>query len=218
VSNEIAGLANFIRGLPEGSYVMVGYLRAGSAQIRQKFTGDRERAARALRIPVGSPLAAPFNPYSNIIEGLKRFQSQPFGRRALLVVTDGLDLSRGVESSSPGQSVDLQRAIEEAQRRGVAVYAIYAPTAATQRSPALAAAAQGSLQRLADETGGQAFFQGTSAPVSFDPFLRQLSDRLGRQIALTYLSTHTRKGFHRIKIETLLAETELSYPPGYTRK
>ncbi|MCA1613772.1 MAG: hypothetical protein LC800_06395, partial [Acidobacteria bacterium] len=64
VANEIDGLADFIRRLPEGSFVLVGYMRSGSIQIRQKFTSDLERAAKALRIPAGTPTSGPYNPYS----------------------------------------------------------------------------------------------------------------------------------------------------------
>ncbi|MDQ1522476.1 MAG: hypothetical protein QOE47_400, partial [Pyrinomonadaceae bacterium] len=188
---EISGLANFIRRLPQGSLVQVGYLRAGSLQMRQKFTIDLERAAKSLRVPVGSASAAPYNPYVQIYDALKRYGGVPLGtRRAVLVISDGLDLSRGFDSSSPGQSTDLERTVSEAQRRSVAIYGIYAPTVGAGGNTTLVSNAQGSLARLAQETGGKAFFQGTGAPVSFDPFLRQLSDRLSRQFALTYLSTH----------------------------
>ena len=216
---EINGLADFIRRLPQGSHVQVGYLRSGSLQLRQRFTTDLECAAKALRIPIGSASAAPYNPYVQIYEALKRYGGVPLGtRRAVLVISDGLDLSRGVDSSSPTQSIDLQRAISEAQRRSVAIYGIYAPTVGQGDNSSLVNNAQGSLARLAEETGGKAFFQGRGAPVSFDPFLRQLSDRLSRQFALTYLSTHASKGFHRIKIVTPEADAELDYPVGYTRK
>jgi VWFA-related protein len=216
---EINGLANFIRSLPQGSHVQVGYLRSGSLQLRQKFTTDLERAAKVLRVPIGSASAAPYNPYVQIYESLKRYGGVPLGtRRAVLVISDGLDVSRGFDSSSPSQSVDLDRAIGEAQRRSVAIYAIYAPTVGQGGNSALVSNAQGSLMRLAQETGGKAFFQGTGAPVSFAPFLREVSDRLARQLALTYLSTHADRGFHRIKIDSPDADAELVYPIGYTRK
>jgi VWFA-related protein len=217
-SNEIGTLANFIRHLPEGSYVSVGYMRVGSLQIRQRFTTDLERAAKALRIPGGTPSVGPYNPYSTIIEALKRYQSQPVGRRAVLAVTDGLDISRGVESSLASQSTDLQRAVGEAQRRGVAVYSIYTPTATTSNNPSLANNGQSALSRLSEETGGKSFFQGSGAPVSFDPFLREIGDKLGKLIALTYLSTHGGKGFHKIKLEATLEGARLDYPAGYTRR
>lgn len=219
VSNEIKPLGEFIRRLPRGSRVMIGYIRSGSLQVRQRFTADLERAAEALRSPIGAASAAPYNPYVEIIEGLKRFEAMPKGRRALLVISDGVDISRGFDSSSPSQSIDLQRAIKEAQKQGVAVYSFYAPsvTSASLDSQRLISNGQGSLELLADETGGRAFFQGTGAPVSFDPYLKELAGTFTRQIALTYLSTHPEKGFHRIEVKSGNKDVEIEHPSGYTR-
>jgi VWFA-related protein len=218
IANQIQSLREFVRGLPRGSRVLVGYIRAGSLQVRQKFTTDLERAANALRPPLGTPSAAPYNPYVEVIEGLRRFDSQPSGRRALLLVSDGLDTSRGFQSSTATQSLDLQRAVTESQRRGVAVYGFYAPTQAALDSLSLAANAQSSLQRLAEETGGQAFFQGTGTPVSFEPFIKNLNLALDRQVALTYLSTHLKKGFHKVEVRSSAPGVELAHPSGYSRK
>ncbi|MEK6282907.1 MAG: hypothetical protein AABN95_21320 [Acidobacteriota bacterium] len=215
---EIKALAAFLRRLPRGSRVSVGYLKTGSLQVRQKFTADLEKAAKALRPPLGVASAAPYNPYVEVIEALRRFDSQPAGRRAILLVSDGLDISRGISSSSAGQSVDLERAINEAQRRSVAIYSFFAPTTTSLSSGNLMFDAQGSLQRLSDETGGRAFFQGLGVPTSFEPFIRELNLALDRQIALTYLSTHPRKGFHRVKIRSSTPDVEVNYPAGYTRQ
>jgi VWFA-related protein len=217
VANETKPLADFIRALPRGSRVMVGYLRTGSLQVRQRFTTDLEKAASALRPPIGFANAGPYNPYVEVIEALKKFEAQPLGRRAILLVSDGLDISRGVESSSPTQSLDLQRAINESQRRGVAIYGFYAPTLIAASNPALVSNAQSSLLRLSNETGGLAFFQGTGAPVSFDPFIRELDLSLQKQAALTFLSTHLSKGFHRIEVKSSTPGVRVSYPSGYVR-
>jgi len=214
---ETKSLAEFIRRLPHGSRVSVGYLRTGSLQVRQKFTGELEKAAKSLRGPIGVASVAPYNPYVEVIEAAKRFDAQPAGRRAILLVSDGLDTSHGVDSSGPSQSVDLQRAITEAQRRSIAIYSFYAPTALTATDANLIGNAQSSLQRLSDETGGRAFFQGFSAPVSFDPFIKEVNAALDRQIALTYLSTHLKKGFHRVKISSSTPGVEINYPAGYKR-
>src|SRR6185436_20249760 len=106
---ETKSLAEFVRKLPRGSRVSVGYLRTGSLQVRQKFTNDLEKAAKALRGPIGVSTVAPYNPYIEVVEALKRFDSQPAGRRAILLVSDGLDVSHGVDSSSPTSSIDLDR-------------------------------------------------------------------------------------------------------------
>lgn len=219
VGLETKGLADFIRHLPAGSRVMVGYIRAGSLEVRRKFTSELDKAAASLRAPLGFASAGPFNPFVEIIEALKRFDSQPAGRRAIIVVSDGLDVSRGLESASPSQSLDLQRAITEAQRRSVAIYSIYAPAAATaaRDNQLLAGYAQSSLENLSSATGGRAYFQGTGAPLSFDHFLSDINTSLSRQIALTYLSTHPGKGYHRIDIKSVDRGVEVRHPAGYTR-
>lgn len=217
IGTEMKSISNFLRGLPRGSRVMVGYIRTGTLQVRQKFTTDLEKASRALRPPNGLASAAPYNPYVEVIEAIKRFEAQPAGRRAILLLSDGLDTSRGIDSSAPTQSLDLQRAINEAQRKSIAVYAVYAPTAASAIDSRLGANAQSSLLRLADETGGRAFFQGMGAPVSIAPFIEQLSSALEKQLAVTFLSTHLNKGFHKIAVRSSTPGVEVTYPSGYFR-
>ena len=196
---------------------MIGYLRAGSLLVKQKFTTDLEKAAKGMRPPVGFATSGPYNPYVEVIEALRRFESQPQGRRAILLISDGLDISRGIDSSSPTQSIDLKRAVSESQKRGVAVYGFYAPTAASVANTLLASNAQSSLNYLSVETGGHAFFQGTGAPVSFDPYLKELDNSLERQAALTFLSTHPKKGFHKIAITSTTPGVRVVYPTGYVR-
>ena len=81
----------------------------------------------------------------------------------------------------------------------------------------LAANAQSSLLRVSTETGGTAFFQGTGVPVSFDPFIRELDVSLEKQVALTFLSTHLNKGFHRIEVKSATPGVRITFPSGYVR-
>ena len=214
VNNEIEGVKNFIRRLPEGSRVMTGYITTGSLRVTQGFTTDRDCAADSLRAIAGSESAAPFNPYVEVIEALRHFDSQPPGRRIILLVSDGLDISRGFRGGSPLFSLDLERAITEAQRRGVAVFSFYAPTVGlTSWSRTAVSWGQGSLNRLADETGGSAFFSGTSF-VSFDPYFKRLDELLGFQWLITYQSSNTGEGVRRIEVTTDY-ELRLRHPAGY---
>ena len=209
-------IRKFIRALPTGSRVMVAYLRSGTIQVRQKFTEDLDAAAKSLRIIVGSASAAPSSPYQGVEEALKRFDALPTGRRAILLVSDGLDVSRGIESSTPSQSLDLDRAVLKAQKKSVAVYSFYSPATLTGNSGSLLVLnGQGSLERLSDETGGRAFFQGSIAPVSFEPFFKDLNRALNRQFALTYLSTHLKKGYHKIQVISTNPQVKIEHPRGY---
>ena len=72
---------------------------------------------------------------------------------------------------------------------------------------------QGSLNRLADETGGVAFFSGTSF-VSFDPYFKELNGLLGLQWLITYRSSNTGDEFRRIEVTTDY-DLHLRHPAGY---
>ena len=213
---DVKNMANYIRNQPGGSRVMVAYIRPGSLDVRKKFTNELDKAAASVRAPLSLASASPYNPYVEVIEGLRRFDSQPLGRRAMIVVSDGIDVSRGPDSSNPTQSIDLQRAITEAQRRAVAIYTIFVPPAASAWQ-GLVLNGQSCLQRLSEETGGRAFFQGSAAPVSFDPFLKEIDLLMSMQLALTYRSTHPNKGFHKLDIKPLDQDVEIRHPAGYTR-
>jgi hypothetical protein len=183
VDNELSQTKDFIRGLPQGSRVMVAYITSGSLQIRQPFTTDLNQAAGSLRILRSSTSASPFNPYVEVIEGLREFDNLN-GRKAMLLISDGLDTSRGFDATAAGNTLDLRRAIDKANEREVAVYTFYAPSVGfTSRNRLAASYGQSSLNRLAKETGGKAFFQGTSGFVSFDSYFRRLSEALNDQFA-----------------------------------
>jgi len=181
VGNELGVTAEFIRSLPRGSRVMVGYIRSGSLQVRQPFTTDLNSAARSLRIPLSSTSASAYNPYVEVIEALRSF-SNLRGRNAVLLISDGLDVSRGFDAMSAAQTIDLERAIKRANERQVAVYSFYAPSVGlTSHSMLAASYGQSSLNRLAHDTGGKAFFQGTSGFVTFNSYFSRFAQTLNDQ-------------------------------------
>ena len=181
VSNELDITRDFIQSLPEGSQVMVGYIRSGSLQVRQPFTRDLGTAARSLRVLVSSTSASPYNPYVEVLEALRKFDSTSKNPNVVLLISDGLDVSRGFDASSVLNSIDLERAIAEAKRRDVTVFSFYAPSVGlTQRNLLAASWGQSSLNRISDETGGKAFFQGMTDFVTFNPYFERLTRALNQ--------------------------------------
>lgn len=180
VSNELNATGDFIKSLPRGSQVMVAYITSGSLQVRQPFTSDLDQAARSLRIIRSSTSASAFNPYVEVIQALRSFNNLK-GQNAVLLISDGLDTSRGFDSSSV-RTMDLERAIKHANERDVAVYTFYAPSVGLTGQSRLAATyGQSSLNHLADETGGRAFFQGLTGFVTFDSYFEKLKLTLNQQ-------------------------------------
>ena len=180
VGLELERTREFIRQLPAGSRVMVGYVTSGSLQVRQPFTEDLGQAAKSLRAVIGSSAASAYNPYVEVREALKKFPTDGRNANAVLLISDGLDISHGTDASSIIQSIDLERAAREAQRRGVAVYSFYAPTNLSASSRTATQLGQSSLNRLSEMTGGRAFFQGTDF-VSFAPYFREFGRTLNQQ-------------------------------------
>src|SRR5216684_977327 len=184
VGNELGVTREFIRSLPAGSRVMVGYITAGSLQVRTPFTTDLSRAANSLRIPVGSTSASAYNPYVEVIEALKKFDPGWQGHNAVLLISDGLDTSHGFDSTAAGHTLDIERTISEANRRNTAIFSFYSPSVGlTSRSQLAASYGQSSLNRVSHDTGGRAFFQGTSGFVTFDSYFSRLRAELNRQYA-----------------------------------
>jgi hypothetical protein len=185
VGHEVETIREFVERLPAGSKVMVGYLRGTHLQVRQKFTEDLGTASEAVRLPISSLGSVPSAPFLNLIEALKKFEGLE-GRNQVVLVSNGLELNRDFSSASPSNNMDLDRAIAEAQRRGIPVWSIYAnaPGGFGRRS-IVVSYGQGSLNRLSDETGGRAFFAGTGF-VTFDHALDTISANLGRQYLIAY--------------------------------
>ena len=213
---QIQDIQKFIRDLPAGTRVMTAYLRSGSTQVTQRFTTDLEKAAKSLRIVSSSANMAPRSPYDGVSEVLGRFDAVPAGRRAILLFSDGLDTSGGLNLASITQSFDLDQAVLKAQRKSVAIYSFYSPTTTTEDgSSVYALAAQGALEKLSDEAGGRAFNHGSIAPISYLPFFKELAIALNRQFSLTYLSTHMKKGYHKVLVQSTNPEVKIDHPKGY---
>jgi hypothetical protein len=72
---------------------------------------------------------------------------------------------------------------------------------------------QGALNRLADETGGVAFFSGSDF-VTFDSYFKELNELLDRQWRITYRSANTGSGFRHIEVTTDY-DLHMHHPAGY---
>jgi hypothetical protein len=184
VGSELGVTRDFIRSLPAGSRVMVGYITTGTLQVRQPFTTDLNRAANSLRIPIASTSASAYNPYVEVLEALKKFDPGWQGHNAVLLISDGLDTSQGFDPTVAGHTLDIDRTISEANRRNTSIFSFYAPSVGlTSRSYLAASYGQSSLNRVSNETGGRAFFQGMTGFVTFDSYFNRLRTELNRQYA-----------------------------------
>jgi hypothetical protein len=226
VASDFKDLREFINAQTPETYVAVAYARNGAAMIAQDFTNDHNKAANALRIPLGG-FGAFNSPYLSVQDWMKRWPDNGADnsniRHSIIMVSSGIDYLHG--GFGPF-SADLNPTIERAQKQNVNIWTIYYPDAFRSGRRFRAFNAQSNLVRLSDETGGESFYLGLGRPVSLKPYLEQIQDRLNNQYLLSFLTSGAsgKKGrFEQVKVATelnnvkFLTPSEVYLPPTQSR-
>jgi len=203
----LADIRQFISGQPASTKVGIAYMQNGMAKIAQDLTSDHEQAAKALRLPMGIR-GVNGSPYFSVSDLIKRWPESS-ARREVLVISDGVDLYYG---SGDIQDPYLQESIANAQQAGIVVSAIYTPGVGhAGHSHWQTYWGQLYLAQLADESGGESYsigFNGT--PVSFAPYLEDLTRRMSHQFLLTFLAKPPKKaGLQSVKLRTEVPKVDL---------
>jgi len=207
LGSQLDDLRRFINAQPATTAISVGYMRNGTVDIVQNLTTDHASAAKALRLPLGS-VGAYASPYLSVVDLIKRWPESPV-RREILMISNGIDPLGGGPSNPY-----LDSAIEQAQRDRVLIYTIYATGVGhLGHSFWRFNWGQNNLSRLADETGGEAYFQGFGTPIAFAPYLEDFTNKLDHQYLLTFLAkTGKKAGFQGVKLQTEVPNADLVVP------
>jgi hypothetical protein len=202
-------LKAFLGTLPTSTQTAVGYMRNGTFALAQSFTTDRQQAASALRLPNAMP-GENGSPYFALTDLVKHWPSkESTGRRAVLMLTDGVDRYYGT-SIEDDPYVDA--ASHEALKEGVTVYSIYLRGAGVYgQSDWVTNVAQSRLEKVSEETGGSAYFEGFRDPVTISPFLNDFHDRLESQYKVT-VEALNHKGVQPVKVRTELPRLKIDGP------
>jgi hypothetical protein len=204
LASQFDDMRHFMNAQPPATVIAVGYIQNGTVRVVQNFTKDHSAAGKGLRFPLGFG-AGGSSPYLSVTDAIKRWPESP-ARHEILLISSGIDpLQPGVTDSY------LDQAVSQAQQTGTQVSAIYA-SGSGHFGHSLWRVNQGqnNLSRLADETGGEAYFQGFETPIAFAPFLDQFADRLNHQYKLAFLANPAKKPTYRhVRLETEVPNAEL---------
>ena len=210
LGSQLEDIRQFINAQPASTLIGIAYMQNGIARVEQNLTSDHAQAAKALRLPMGIR-GVNASPYFSISDLAKRWPADK-ARHEVFMASDGVDLYYGIGDS---QDPYLAEAIDDAQRAGIMVSAIYTPSIGhVGHSYWLNYWGQLYLSELAEKTGGEAYYIGfTGAPVAFAPYLDSMAHRLSHQYLLTFLAKPQKKaGFQRIKIKTEVPRVDLVAP------
>jgi len=206
LGTQLEDLRRFVREQPSTTHVGIGYLRNGTVQVVQKPTADHALAAKTIRLPLGQPgiSASPYLALTDLIQKWPKSGQV----REVLMITSGVDPDNGTGPSNPY----LDHTIELAQREGVVVHSIYFGSAGhLGHSLWQINWGQNYLSQLAEETGGELFWTGTSNPVSLVPYLNELNQRFRGQYTLTF-SAQGNPGYRQVKLKTEIPHVALVGP------
>jgi len=193
---RIPELQAFLNSQPSDVATGVVYLRQSTALVAQPLTIHHDAAAAALRPPLATQGISP-SPFESLTALLAAWPRRPNRRRVLVVLSNGVQ-SVGVDDAENKQFRDALDAFAGA---GVLTYAILVPgnesigAGSTDHDGAAnGLAAPGLVQSngfanltsLAEETGGEAYSQGTNVPNRLQPFLDQITACLHSQYRVQF--------------------------------
>jgi hypothetical protein len=207
LGTQLNDLRQFINNQPPTTQIGIAYMQNGIARVAQNLTNDHAQAAKALRLPMGIG-GANASPYFSLSDLVKRWPESPV-RREVLMVTDGIDRLYGIGDT---QDPYLEAAIDDADRAGIIVSAIYNPGAGHfGHSYWQTYWGQIYLSELSEKTGGEAYYIGfTGAPVAFAPYLQDLERRLQHQYLLGFLAKPPKKaGWQNVRLGTEVPKVDL---------
>jgi len=199
------------------------------------FTTDREKTAYAIEIANG---AGETYFYSALKFALKELEKEGKRRKAIVVLTDGLDTHlRNTDRASlakaktddealatikPDASAELNSVLASADRQGVTIYPLALPSGDPKRLPmptpniiGIYAAARQRLHSLADRTGGRL------NEINQLQYMAQLYREVAASLRTLYTVGYQPAGdrprgkWHEIKVEVPHADLTARTKPGY---
>lgn len=183
LGTQMNDIRDFVRSLPSNVEVGIAYMENGRAVFSEPLTSDKEAALRALHLPSSVP-GGSASPYFCLSDLAKHWPSQNMdARREVIMITNGVD------NYHPRFDPDdpyVQAAIKDSVKAGLVVYSIYWHSRGVPATGYLTSAGQNLLLMVSQDTGGVAYWQGFSNPVSFSPYFKEMKQRFGEQYDLQF--------------------------------
>jgi hypothetical protein len=223
VGRELDNLRKFVNDLPPGVEVLVGFMQYGHVTSDQPFTANHELAASSLHLPEGMP-GMSASPYLCLSDFVKHWPgagasssssdialgaSSQHKARFVLMLTNGVDPYNGSTSVMNQDSPYVSAAVKDAQRAGVAVYAIYYGDAGI-RGGSADNSGQSYLSQVAQGTGGVSLWEGVGNPVSMGPFLTMFEHAVAETYVATFIAPANKRDLVRVKFSA--PKTKLHAP------
>jgi len=211
LGTQMREIERFVKSLPPTTSVGIAYMQNGRAVFSQPLTADKAKALESLRLPGGTP-GSSASPYFCLSDLAKRWPStNRENRREVVMITDGVDpYNLRYDPDNPY----LQAAINDSIRANLIVDSIYwHDQGRYDRGPYQNNSGQSLLNQVSQVTGGKAYWQGLGNPVSFSPFLDDLSRRLQNQYELGFeVKAKSKPEIATLRVKLTMPDAKLDAP------
>jgi VWFA-related protein len=139
--------------------------------------------------------------------GAKDKLTTEVGRKALVLITDGVD---------QGSRLKIAEAIEAAQKADAVIYSIYYADPSAYGGPFMMhPSGQGDLRRMSDDTGGRVFH--VDRKHTLEQVFKELQDEMRSQYAIGYTATNEKKdgSFRRVDVRVKDRNLKVQARKGY---
>lgn len=186
LGTQLNDIATFIKGLRPDAKVAVAYMENGRAVFEGPLTTDHAAALRELHLPMMGVPGISGSPYFCLSDLAKNWPSTGVhARREVVMVTDGVD---NYEMRYDPEDPYVTAAIQDSIRARLIVYSIYWRSQGRfDRTGYAAMDGQSLLTQVAEATGGRDYWIGSGDPVSFEPYLADIDQRIDNQYELDFM-------------------------------
>ena len=186
LGSQMSEIESFVKALPPNVEAAIASMEQGRASFAAPLSFDHQKVLSALHLPAGSA-GSNASPYFCISDLAQHWPSNDENaRREVVAITDGVD------PYNPRYDPDDQyvlSAVRDAVKAHLVVYSIYWMDRGRADSTQYEnSAGQNLMTEVTDATGGKSFWIGTGNPVSFEPFLDELTRRFRNQYELSFVS------------------------------
>lgn len=209
LGTQLKGIEKFIQEQRPGTKVGVAYMRNGRAAFSQPLTTDLAAAAKGVHLPMGGE-GVSSSPYFCLSDLAKNWPSNdPHARREVVMISDGIDYYN--PRYDPNDQY-VQTAMNDAVRAHLIIYTIYWRSQGVFDNTAYAAYdGQNLLTEVTEATGGKNYWQGTGNPVDFDPYFKNINQRIDNQYELDFVTAGGKPAIESLKL-TVSAHAKLDAP------
>jgi VWFA-related protein len=178
-------------------------------ELLQDLTASRDKLGDALArlaTPKRERSEGGTDLYDSVLLASDELMSKETGRKAIVLLTDGVD---------NGSKVDLFRAIESAERADTLVYSILFTDRGAYDGVYASLNGKNALQRISRETGGAFFEVSHSDPIA--AIYLKLEEALRSQYSIGYTpdKTDPKPGYRKIHLATKRSGLQVETRDGY---